>query len=101
MIRLEGGEPTTFTQVRLRGPDDAIIAVATASELTPEDGLLCGTGKDGGPVSFGPLRATLVLPSQSMLSEINREVRGYRVEVLTNSGWLDASLVNVCGVQVD
>ena len=104
VVRVEGGIDTSFTEVRVRAPDGAIIASAVATHPAPADGiegLLCGVGKSGDPFWFGPLRASLIFPTQNIFSDFHGRTDSYRVDVLTPAGWVDAVMVNVCAVQID
>jgi len=94
----EGGEGTSFTELRLIGPDGAVVATVPATPSATETLRLCSGGRSG-PTTYGPLRTTLILPTQDILGDVIRRPDAYRVEVKVNSAWVGASLVNVCHAQ--
>ncbi len=89
----EGGKEAAFTQLRLIGPDGRIVATADGVRSADEVIRLCGRN---GPGNYGPVRATLILATQDLLSDVIRRPDAYRVEVLAGGSWLRVALVNEC-----
>jgi hypothetical protein len=91
----EGGSETSFTQLRLIGPDGGIVAAADAVPSADEVIRMCGGGR-GASTSYGALRATVILPTQALLGDVIRRPDAYRVEVLSRGSWVPVALVNEC-----
>jgi hypothetical protein len=90
----EGGD-VPFTDVRLLAPDGSLVAQAMAVPTTTEVMRMCGR-----PLTYGPLRATLAVPTQSVLGDVIRRPDAYRVEARIAGEWKPAALVNECHGQV-
>ena len=89
----EGGAAGSFTQLRLIGPDSRIVAVADGVPSAGEALRLCGQSAPG---RYGAVRATLILATQDLLSDLIRRPDAYRVEVLLAGSWTTVALVNEC-----
>ena len=91
----EGGKEASFTQVRLTGPDGRIVAAARSAPSADDPVGMCARA----PGSYGPLRTTLILPSQDVLHDVIQRPDAYPVEALVGGSWLRAALVNDCHAQ--
>ena len=91
----EGGGEVRFSDVRLLAPDGSVVAQATAVASATEVMRMCGRS-----LPYGPLRATLAVPTQSILGDVIRRPDAYRVEALIAGEWKPAALVNECHGQV-
>lgn len=91
----EGGGDVGFTEVRLLAPDGSVVAQATAVPTATEVMRMCGRS-----LIYGPLRATLAVPTQSVLADVIRRPDAYRVEARIAGEWKAAGLVNECHGQV-
>jgi hypothetical protein len=91
----EGGSDVRFTDVRLLAPDGTVVGQAVAVPTANEVMRICGS-----PATYGPLRATLAVPTQSGLGDVIRRPDAYRVEARIAGEWKPAALVNDCHGQV-
>jgi hypothetical protein len=91
----EGGEVTPFSELRLMGPDGTIVSTGPAVPSANETMRLCGGGRSG-PTAYGPIRVTLILPTQAALGDVIARPDAYRVEVRVNSTWVKVGLINEC-----
>lgn len=89
----EGGSEGSFTQLRLIGPDGRVVAMADGVRSADEVIRLCGRNA---PASYGAVRATLILATQDLLSDVIRRPDAYRVEVISGGSWMRVALVNEC-----
>lgn len=90
----EGGTDVAFTDVRLLAPDGTVVAQAAAVPTASEAIRMCAR-----PVPFGPVRATLALPTAELLSDVIRRPEAYRVEARVAGEWKVAAAVNECHMQ--
>jgi hypothetical protein len=90
----EGGSDVLFTDVRLLAPDGTVVAQAGAVPTASEAMRMCAR-----PAPFGPIRATLALPTAELLSDVIRRPEAYRVEVRIAGEWKVAAAVNECHMQ--
>jgi hypothetical protein len=103
-LLFEGGDPGGFSELRLRGADEAVVAagtpVSSATEVIRMCGGIHGPMKTGLPwAAYGALRVTLVLRSQEQLSDVIRYPERYRVDVLVGGEWQPARLIHECDGQ--
>jgi hypothetical protein len=88
----EGGKEASFTQLRLIGPDGR--SVTTAASVPSAGESLVLRGREA--ATYGPLRSTLILPSQDVLHDVIQRPDSYPVEALVGGSWLRVALVNEC-----
>lgn len=92
-VLYEGGSDASFTELRMVGPDGRIVATAASVPSADESLRLCG--RDA-PATYGPVRATLILPTQDVLHDVIQRPEAYPVEALVGGSWLRVALVNEC-----
>jgi len=89
----EGGEGTPFTELRLVAPDGTVTASGPATPSASEVMRLCSRS---GTTTYGPIRVTLILPTQQALGDVIQRPDAYRVEAMVNSVWVGVQLILEC-----
>jgi hypothetical protein len=87
----EGGSDVVFTDVRVLAPDGTVVVQAVAAPTANEVMRLCAR-----PATYGPLRATLTVPTESVFGDVIRRPDAYRAEARVAREWKPAALVNEC-----